>query len=119
MFKQHFVGHNPYCYDQVALGRYYRRYQRLMAYWHKVLPGAIHDVRYEELVEDPEKTMRAMLEYCRLPWDDRCLGFYRTRRVVNTASVQQVRRPIYKTSIQSWLPVTEELAPLRAALQTG
>lgn len=118
MFRQYFVGSaHGYRYDQAALGRYYRRYQRLMEHWHKVLPGEIHDVRYEELVEQPEKTMRALLDHCGLSWEDKCLAFYRTRRVVNTASALQVRRPIYKTSIRSWRPVAEELAPLRAALE--
>lgn len=106
-----------YCYEQGTLGRYYRRYQTLMNHWHQVLPGRIHDVRYEELVEHPEATMRALLEYCDLSWEDRCLTFFRTKRVVNTANAVQVRRPLYKTSIQSWLPVADELAPLRAALE--
>lgn len=116
LFRQNFGWAHGYCYDQRALGRYYRRYQRLMDHWHKVLPGEIHDVQYEEMVAQPERTIRALLEYCGLPWEDRCLAFYRTKRVVNTASAVQVRRPIYKTSIKSWLPVAEELAPLRAAL---
>jgi len=119
MFRQYFGSAHGYCYDQGALGRYYRRYQRLMDHWHKVLPGEIHDVRYEEMVTQPEETIRALLEHCGLPWEDKCLTFYRTKRVVNTASTLQVRRPLYKTSIRSWLPVAEELAPLRAALEAG
>ncbi len=118
VFRQYFGGEMVpgYCYDQVALGRYYRRYQRLMDHWHKVLPGEVYDLRYEELVEEPEKTMRALLEYCGLAWEDRCLAFYRTKRPVATASALQVRQPIYKTSIRSWLPLADELEPLRAAL---
>jgi tetratricopeptide (TPR) repeat protein len=117
MFREYFGGGHGYCYNQSALGRYWRRYRHLMDHWHKVLPGEIHDVKYENLVEHPENTIRSLLEYCRLPWEDKCLAFYDTKRVVNTASFLQVRRPIYKTSIGSWMPVAQELAPLREALE--
>lgn len=117
MFRQYFMlsGH-PYSYDQQALGRYYRGYQKLMDHWRTVLPGAVYDLEYERLIAEPAAVIRALLDHCHLPWEDGCLAFYRTRRVVSTASELQVRRPIFKTSIQSWLPVANQLAPLQAAL---
>lgn len=116
LFRQHFVGSHPFCYDQGTIGRYYCRYQKLMRHWHNVLPGVIYDVQYETLVSRPEAAIRALIEHCRLPWEDRCLAFYRTKRVVTTASFRQVRRPIYSTSLNAWEPLAQELAPLRAAL---
>jgi hypothetical protein len=119
LFRENFGTHHGYCYDQRALGNYYGHYQKLMDHWHAVLPGVIHDVHYETLVEQPEKTARELLEYCNLSWEDKCLAFYRTKRVVNTASASQVRRPIYKTSLKSWLPVAEELTTLRTTLKVN
>jgi len=117
ILRQHFGGILPYCYDQIALGRFYCRYQQLMHYWHTVLPNEIFDVQYEQLVKAPEATIRTLLEYCGLPFEENCLAFYQTKRAVVTASARQVRRPIYTASIKSWEPIAEELAPLRAALQ--
>jgi hypothetical protein len=117
MYRQHFSGNIPYCYDQTALGRYYCRYRQLMRHWHAVLPGHIHDVAYEELVQEPEATIRLLLGHCGLPFERSCLTFYRTRRAVSTASSRQVRRPIYTSSVKSWEPVAEKLNPLRTALQ--
>lgn len=117
MYKHHFVGPHPYSYDQAALGRYYCRYRRLMEHWHRVLPGAVYDVQYETLVKEPETTIRGIVNHCGLPWEDTCMKFYRTRRVVSTLSMKQVRRPIYTSAIKSWEPLERELAPLRAALQ--
>jgi tetratricopeptide (TPR) repeat protein len=117
-FRLCFTGNDLlYCYNQDALGRYYCRYQQLMRHWHQVLPGRIYDLRYEQLVTQPEATMRSLLEHCNLPWEKNCLSFYRTPRPVTTASMRQVRRPIYTTSIRSWEAVAEKLAPLRTALQ--
>jgi Sulfotransferase family/Tetratricopeptide repeat len=117
LHRHHFVEPQAYSYDLAALGRYYCRYQQLMRHWHQVLPGEIYDLRYERLVTQPEDEMKALLKHCRLPWDDKVLTFYRTRRTVTTASARQVRRPIYTSSINSWEPVADELAPLRRALQ--
>ena len=72
--------------------------------------------QYETLLETPRETIAALLDHCGLPWDDRCLTFHTTRRSVNTASMRQVRKPLYKSSIGSWKPVAEELAELRKIL---
>ena len=117
MYRHRFNGGLDYCYDQTALGRYYCRYSQFMQHWHSVLPNRIHDVRYEELVREPETVIRGLLEYCNLGWEDSCMAFHRTKRTIITHSMSQVRMPLYKKSIKSWEPVAEELAPLRAALQ--
>lgn len=103
----------PFSYDLGELGRYYRAYDALMAHWQRVLPESVMiEVEYEELVNDFEGNVRRMLAHCGLSWDERCLSFHRTTRQVNTASSAQVRRPLYKTSLQRWQPRRELLQPL-------
>lgn len=105
--------------DLRNLGAYYRQYQRLMAHWMEVLDIPILDVQYEELVADQERYTREMLEFCSLPWDENCLRFYDSRRVVSTASYDQVRRPMYQKSVGRWKHYEKHLAPLKEALERG
>ena len=83
-----------------------------MQHWHQVLPGFIYDLSYESLVADTEGKVRALLEYCELPWDDACLEFHKNKRAVQTASATQVRQPIYKGSIERWKNYEKGLTPL-------
>jgi len=102
-----------FTYDLETLGRYYVRYIELMRHWHDVLPkGFILDVRYEDLVEDVESQTRRMLAHIGLPWDDACMEFYNNARPVKTASLAQVRKPIYKSSVESWRRFEKHLSPL-------
>jgi hypothetical protein len=104
-------------YDLVEIGRYYRAYARLMEHWRQVLPaGAFYEIQYEALVAEPETQARALLEYCGLPWEDACLEFHKTARQVRTASVTQVRQPMYKTSVEKWRHFEKHLGPLLEAL---
>ncbi len=117
LYRQCFQDAHYYSYDQQSLGRFYVRYQQLMQHWKRVLgDDAIYDISYEQLVTKPESMMASLLDYCGLPWDDACLSFHTTKRAVATASMRQVRRPIYHSSLQSWKPVAHELAPLREIL---
>jgi tetratricopeptide (TPR) repeat protein len=103
----------PFGYDLGELGRYYRAYDALMAHWQRVLPeGVMIEVKYEELVDDFEGNVRRLLAHCGLGWDERCLSFHQTTRQVTTASSAQVRRPLYKTSLQRWQPQQDLLQPL-------
>jgi tetratricopeptide (TPR) repeat protein len=102
-----------FAYDLGTLGRYYVRYIKLMRHWNDVLPqGTILDLRYEDMVADTEGQARRILDYVGLPWDDNCLDFHRNRRHVKTASVAQVRKPIYKTSVARWQRFEKHLQPL-------
>ena len=105
-----------FAFDLGDLGFYYRQYQRLMEHWEKVLPIRVHHLDYEELVADQEKHTRELLGYCGLEWDERCLAFHQTRRVVKTASALQVREPIYRKSVGRWQPYEKHLGPLLEAL---
>lgn len=97
-----FAEGQAWSFDLAATGRMFRRYWRLMEHWRKVVPGRFVEIRYEQLVENPERQTRMLLDACGLDWEDRCLDFHNTRRAVTTASVQQVRQPIYTSSIGRW-----------------
>jgi tetratricopeptide (TPR) repeat protein len=108
-----FGGEQPFAYDLGELGRYYRRYQALMAHWRAVLPaGAMLEVDYEQVVDDLEQQARRIVAYCGLEWDDACLRFYETKRRVQTSSAAQVRQPIYRSSIGRWRPYRQWVGPL-------
>jgi hypothetical protein len=109
--------HFDYSYDLLDIGRYVVLFARLMAHWKHVLPGRIHEVDYETLVTSPEATSRELLEYCGLTWNDACLHFERNPSPVATLSSQQVRQPLFRSSIDRWKHYERELAPLRRMLQ--
>lgn len=112
-------GHE-YSYDLGALGRYYNRYRQVMAHWRRVLPpGAILDVSYEGLIDDPEGEVRRMLEFVGLPWDPACLRFHENKRAVGTASVTQVRQQMYGSSRGRWRRFDAHLGPLVEVLSQG
>lgn len=113
-----FAGDLPFTYDLGELGRYYRGYERLMAHWHAVLPaGTILDIQYEDVIADLEGQARRLIAHCGLDWDERCLSFHETKRAVSTASLYQVRQPIYRTSVGKAKTYEHWLAPLKAALE--
>jgi tetratricopeptide (TPR) repeat protein len=115
-FKQNFANGQRFTYSLEHLGRYYRDYVELMAHFDAALPGAVHRVIYEQLVDDTETVVRALLDYCGLPFEDSCLRFYDNDRPVRTASAQQVRKPIFREGIDQWRNFEEWLAPLQASL---
>ncbi len=112
MFKQKFALAYPYSYDLCELGQYYVLYKQLMDHWHSVLPGRIHDVSYEDLVNNQEHVSKKLIEYCGLDWQDQCLRFHKNKEAVSTASAAQVRKPIYKGSLEKWRCYEKHLEPL-------
>ncbi|MGC8640036.1 MAG: sulfotransferase family protein, partial [Isosphaeraceae bacterium] len=98
------------------IGSRFRQYLRLMEHWRAVLPLTVHEVRYEETVEDLEGVARRLVAACALPWNPACLDFHRTRRPVRTASITQVRQPIYRRSVARWKHYERELAELFSAI---
>ncbi len=112
-FATPFSSGHDYASDLGALARQYQRYQHVMQHWAAILPaGRVLEVRYEELVADLEGQARRMLAYVGAPWDENCLGFHRTARPVRTASLAQVRRPIYSSSVARWKRFERHLGPL-------
>jgi tetratricopeptide (TPR) repeat protein len=115
-FRQHFARGQDFTYDLDDLGRYYSDYVRLMAHTDKVMPGRVHRVIYERMIDDTEREVRALLDYCGLEFEPGCLEFYKTDRAVRTASSEQVRQPIYREATQEWQAYEPHLGPLKAAL---
>jgi tetratricopeptide (TPR) repeat protein len=115
-FRQHFARGQDFTYDLKSLGRYYSDYVRLMSHVDSVLPGRVHRVIYERMVDDTEGEIRAVLAYCGLKFEPQVLEFYKTERAVRTASSEQVRRPIYREATEEWLPYEEYLTPLKESL---
>jgi len=115
-FKQHFARGQGFSYDLTDMGRYYADYISLMDHFDEVLPGHIHRVLYERMVDDPETETRRLLEYCGLPFEENCLRFYENERSVRTASSEQVRQPIFRDGLEQWRNYEQWLAPLRGSL---
>ena len=116
IFKQLFARGQAFAYGLDDLGRFYRDYVELMAHFDEVLPGRIHRVFYERLVDDTETEIRRLLDYCSLGFEERCLRFFETDRAVRTASSQQVRQPINRAGIDHWRHFEDWLDPLKQAL---
>lgn len=116
---QSFAGEHAYANDLETLGKAYNQYLRLMDHWRRVLPLPMLEVHYEDMVADQERQSRAVIAFLGLDWDDRCLAFHTTKRTVKTASLWQVRQPIYKSSVARWRSYETQLAPLKAVLDAG
>jgi tetratricopeptide (TPR) repeat protein len=116
-FTKLFKDDMPHSYDLSELGRYYGKYRELMEHWTKVLPeGVLKTVQYEDVVADTEKEARALIDFIGLKWDPKCVDFHKSDRPVKTASVAQVRKPIYKTSVKRWKKYGDGLQPLIDAI---
>lgn len=115
-FKQHFARGQSFTYGLDDIGLYYRDYVDLMAHFDAVLPGRVHRVIYERMVEDTEAEVRRLLDYCGLPFEEGCLRFFENERPVRTASSEQVRKPIYREGIDHWRHFEPWLGPLKEAL---
>ena len=118
-FTQLFTHGHEYSYELTELGLYYAGYRQLMEHWRSVLPkGSFLEVDYEEIIADQITQARRLIDYCELEWNDSCLDFHATNRPIQTASVMQVRQPIYNSSVERWRHYGPCLTPLIAALKT-
>ena len=115
-FRQHFAKGQAFTYGLEDIGRYYADYVRAMDHYDRVLPGRVHRVIHERLIEDPEGEVRALLAWLGLPFEDACLAFHASSRPVRTASSEQVRRPINRDGVGQWQPFEPWLGPLVDAL---
>ncbi len=116
-FIHDFATGQRFSYDFQELAQYYRDYVRLMRHFDAILPGRIHRVDYETMVQDMAGEIRRLLDYCGLPFEPACLEFWRNDRAVSTASAEQVRRPLYRDSIDAWRKFEPHVAPLRVLLE--
>lgn len=116
VFKQNFARGQAYSYDLADLGRYYADYVRLMARFDREMPGAVHRVFYEAMVEDSEREIRALLAAAGLDFEPACLAFHKTERAIRTPSSEQVRQPIFKDAVDHWQRFADRLTPLHDTL---
>jgi tetratricopeptide (TPR) repeat protein len=116
MYKTLFKSGYPFSYDLREIARYYAAYRRLMAHWQSTMPGAVYDLKYEDLIADQAGETRKLLEYCGLEWEDGCLAFHRNPTPSMTASASQVRRPLYDSSVSQWRHYEARLSELRDTL---
>jgi tetratricopeptide (TPR) repeat protein len=108
-----FAGGQEFTYDLTELGRYHRNYEALMAHWRALLPSSrFLEVQYEDVVDALEPQARRMIAFLGLEWDEACLAFHDTQRQIHTASLNQVRQPIYRSSIGRWKHYANHLRPL-------
>jgi len=115
-YFQDFSTLHPYAYDLSSLGVFYQNYLKLMTHWRKVLSLPMLELKYEDLINDQEQVSRSLVEFCGLEWDARCLQFYENKRLVRTASYDQVNRPLHKQSVARWKHYEPHLKPLLNAL---
>jgi tetratricopeptide (TPR) repeat protein len=116
IYFQNFTAQHDYAYDLRNIGLYYREYFRLMAHWREVGTLPMLEVQYEKLVQSPETQLPRIVEFCGLPWDDACSRFHAADRVTKTASYDQVRRPLYGSSVGRWRNYEAFLSPLLESL---
>jgi predicted Zn-dependent protease len=115
-FKQHFQAGVWFSYSLDDIGRFYRGYVELMNHYDRVLPGRVHRVQHERLISNFEEEVRKLLQYCGLPFEEQCLRFHETQRVVQTASSEQVRRPLSAEGVDQWRHFEPWLGELKQAL---
>jgi tetratricopeptide (TPR) repeat protein len=119
IYKTRFRGAFPFAYDLAELGDFYIGYRRLMAHWHRVLPGRLLDVAYEDIVTAQESTTRRLLDYLELTFEDACLDFHLNPDATTTASSVQVRQPLYDSSLLKWQHYAAQLDALRTRLEAA
>lgn len=117
-FMNFLLGHE-YSRDLFHIGTHYHQYLRLMDHWKRFLAIPVLDVQYEDLVTNPEPVVRSMLEHCDLEWNESCMDFHKSKRLVNTASYDQVRQPLYSRSIGRWRNYEQYLDDLEEGLERG
>jgi tetratricopeptide (TPR) repeat protein len=115
-FKQHFARGQSFAYSLADIGHYYRQYVRLMDHWDTVLPGRVIRLQHEDLLDDPEREIRRVLDAIGLPFEESCLRFHENDRAVRTPSAEQVRRPINRDAVDLWRHYEPWLDDLKSAL---
>ena len=112
-FKQFFAEGQEFTYDLDNIFHYYSKYLELMDIYHKALPGYIHTVQHEDLLDNPEEVIKNMLNFCNLDFEKECLSFYENKRPVKTASSEQVRQPLNKKGVGRWRKYEKFLNPFK------
>ncbi len=116
MFKNLFEGGLNFTYDQDDLVKYYKSYLNLMNFWKSKFPDSIFDVKYENLISDSKKTIKGIIEFSNLEWEENCLDYHKNKTPIKTMSTAQARKPIYKTSVNAFEKFKDYLTILEKKL---
>ena len=117
-FKNSFSGNSlGFCYNLEKLGRFFNLYKDLMLFWNSEFKDQIYNISYENLINDKDNEVKNLLKFCGLEWDANCLNPHKNKKVVATASLAQVRTPVYKSSINKWKNLEDELRELKKIIQ--
>ena len=106
-----------YSYNFHNLGEYYKLYENLMTFWNSIYKDKIYNISYEKLTDNPEEEIKKLIKYCGLDWEENCLNFHKNKKSVTTASLAQIREPIYKSSVKNWENYLENLNDLKNILK--
>jgi hypothetical protein len=115
-FKQLFAEGQDFTYGLENIAKYYASYVEIMNHWEAVLPGFVLRVQHEDVINDLEGQVKRMLDFCKLPFEQSCVDFHKTKRTIKTPSSEQVRQPIFRDSMQQWKHYEEHLSPLKTIL---
>jgi tetratricopeptide (TPR) repeat protein len=121
-YQQNFAakhGTMGFAFDLKWIGHMLNDHKAIMEHWHKLFPGQIYELDYQRLIDDPKTVIKELLEFCELPWEDNVLEFYKTKRPVKTASINQVRKGIYRSSVEKWRRYEKYLQPVIELLNEG
>ena len=117
LYKNLFEGGLNFSYNQKELGTYYNLYLDLMKHWKNVIPNSFYEANYEEIIENPDKQIKKIIEFCDLPWEENCLSFHKNKSPIKTMSTAQARQPIYKGSVNSFDKFSPFLTELNKLIQ--
>lgn len=117
IYKNFFVNYLPFCFNLEDMANYYHLYRDLMTFWDDLLPGFVHHVKYENLVGNFEDEARKIIDFCGLEWDEACLAPHENKRTVLTLSQDQVRKPVYTSSVGRWKKYEKDLEPFRRIIE--
>ncbi|SEL72219.1 Tetratricopeptide repeat-containing protein [Colwellia chukchiensis] len=116
IYKQMFTNGYPFSYELTELAKYYIAHHKMMQHWYRVLPNVIHQVAYEDVVNDLTVEAKKLLAYCQLDWQAQCVDFQNNSAPATTASASQVREKIYTSSAGKWRHYAKELQPIKQLL---
>ena len=117
IYKNNFDDNLNWAYNKEELSSFYQEYYELMKFWNKNLPNFIFNLNYEEIISNSEFTIKKLIKFCNLEWDENCLKFFQNKRLIKTVSSAQARQPLYNSSVNSYNNYSEYLSDLFKSLE--
>ena len=102
IYKNLFDYEGGWCYEENNLIKYFKIYHELIDFWKNIIPSSIYEIHYEKIIDNPNEEIKRLIKYCDLEWDDKCINFFKNKTAIKTLSVNQARKKIYSTSVNSY-----------------